>query len=87
MRRCARVCDNAVGEKSSDPATLTVLAENKPQSIALLLRRKAGSPRKNAGNTANKATKATFVQKNDLPVFSTKVPTGAFAPKGNTSIG
>ena len=28
---------------------------------------------------------ATFVQKNDLPVFSTKVPSGPFAPTGNKS--
>lgn len=65
----------------SDPATLTVLAEDN-HKVFLSFSEGAGLTTRNAGNLGGTAT---FAQANDRPVFSTKTPNGPFAPAGNQS--
>ncbi len=65
----------------SDPATLTVLADNN-HKVSLSFSEGSGTTTANVGNIGGSAT---LVQANGLPVFSNAVPTGPFAPTANTS--
>lgn len=65
----------------SEAATLTVLAEN-GHKVFLSFSEGLGTTTVNLGNIGGSAT---LVLANDLPVFSPRVPTGPYAPTGNTS--
>jgi hypothetical protein len=75
------VVSNAKNSVTSRRAVLTVLTEDN-HKVALSFSEGSGATTANLGNIGGSAA---LVQANDLPVFSTSVPTGPFAPTANTS--
>jgi len=65
----------------SDPATLTVLADNN-HKVSLSFSEGSGTTTANLGNIGGSAV---IMQKGGFPVFTNAVPVGPFAPANNTS--
>ena len=75
------VVSNPRNSVTSRKATLTVLAEDH-HKVSLSFSEGSGTTTANLGNLGGSAA---LVLANDLPVFSSLVPTGPFAPTGNGS--
>lgn len=72
---------NSAGEATSSPAQLTVLSDTEPRA-AFSFSEGAGNSVTNNGSLGGRGL---LVLRNGSPEYSTKVPTGPFAPTENTS--
>jgi hypothetical protein len=75
------VVTNSRNSVTSRRAILTVLADD-GRKVSLSFTEGGGTTTANLGNIGGSAT---LVRQNNLPAFSSQVPTGPFAPTGNTS--